>query len=103
MIGCPTCFRPYAAQREAFVGPYCECPTDAPTLTTDTTGTARFFCRKCNRGPLFTWERTDSGICAECVRIGAREALAAMKNEQEEDYADYVRRCGGVPISPIKP
>jgi hypothetical protein len=61
------------------------------------------FCKRCQRGPLFSWQRTDSGKCDECVRIAAREAMAAMADEQREEFEDYKRRCGGAPISPIRP
>ncbi len=32
-----------------------------------------------------------------------RKALIAMEEEQEADYEDYLKRCGGVPISNVKP
>lgn len=32
-----------------------------------------------------------------------RAAFRIMEREQREEYEDYVRRCGGVPISTIKP
>lgn len=31
-----------------------------------------------------------------------REAFAAMEQEQWDEYQDYLKRCGGVPISKIK-
>ena len=31
-----------------------------------------------------------------------REAFAAMEQEQWDEYQDYVKRCGGVPISKIQ-
>lgn len=31
-----------------------------------------------------------------------REAFGAMEQEQWDDYQEYVKRCGGVPISKIE-
>jgi len=31
-----------------------------------------------------------------------REAFAEMEQEQWDEYQEYVKRCGGVPISKIK-
>lgn len=33
----------------------------------------------------------------------SRKAFEAMEREQREEYADYLRRCGGVPVSNVKP
>jgi predicted YcjX-like family ATPase len=44
-----------------------------------------------------------AGTCDACKRDQQREAFAAMEQEQAEEYADYLRRCGGVPISHVKP
>lgn len=54
------------------------------------------------------------GFTEHCPHCGAfdphgsppertREAFDAMEREQAEEYADYLRRCGGVPISRVKP
>lgn len=32
-----------------------------------------------------------------------RAAYEAMKDEQRAEFEDYKRRCGGVPISNVKP
>lgn len=37
------------------------------------------------------------------VAADQRATFAAMEDEQRAEYEDYVRRCGGVPISKIKP
>lgn len=33
----------------------------------------------------------------------AREAFDAMAEEQKAEFRDYVNRCGGVPISQVRP
>ena len=36
-------------------------------------------------------------------RDALAECFAEMEREQREEYEDYVKRCGGVPISHVKP
>lgn len=43
-----------------------------------------------------------SGMTAS-KRAELLAAFDAMHEESIEDYKDYVRRCGGVPISKVKP
>ncbi len=53
-----------------------------------------------------------AGRCLRCgfkvestasCRCEARAAFEAMCDEQIEDYKEYLRRCGGTPISKILP
>lgn len=52
------------------------------------------------------------GRCLKCgfkvessaaCRCEARAAFDAMYEEQRAEYDGYVRRCGGVPISNVRP
>lgn len=44
-----------------------------------------------------------ASVFAEIRVEATREAFAAMEDEHRAEFEDYTRRCGGVPISPIKP
>lgn len=70
---CSDCNRPDRWQREAFVGPYCECPQhNLPQRATS------------SANPILA-------------------AFDAMEAEQRAEFEDYKRRCGGVPISNVRP
>lgn len=43
------------------------------------------------------------GLIRPTPPSNTRAAFDAMEGDQRADYEDYLRRCGGVPISKVKP
>ena len=54
------------------------------------------------RGPESKVSTRAAGA-AEGDGAGLRAAFMAMEDEQQEEYLDYVKRCGGIPISSVPP